>query len=120
MLDLQEELLGSYSCTDVDNAPYDEKFVRRIEKETFYNEYTQQLFSFNQLAAQIKKYGGSGITQLNDRHMRACFAQADAFDQKSQKELNRACYFKVTDNKVSMAQMLTVAFIICPHQNAES
>jgi hypothetical protein len=89
--------------------------VRRIEKETFYNEYTHGLFTFNQLAAQIKKYAGSGITMLNDRHMKACFAQADAFDSKSQKEINRACYFKAENNKVSMMQMLTVAFIICPH-----
>ena len=52
---------------------------------------------------------------LNDRHMKACFAQADAFDSKGQKEISRACYFKAENNKVSMVQMLTVAFIICPH-----
>jgi hypothetical protein len=48
---LFEELLGSYKCSYIDNAPYDEKFVRRIEKETFYNEYSQSLFTFDQLAA---------------------------------------------------------------------
>lgn len=35
-----DEILSSYSCSYIDNAPYDEKFVRRIEKETFYNEYS--------------------------------------------------------------------------------
>ena len=44
---LYQDVLGSYSCSYVDNAPYDEKFVRRIEKETFYNEYTHGLFTFN-------------------------------------------------------------------------
>lgn len=40
MLNLYDELLGSYNSSDVENAPFDEKYVRRIEKETFYNEYT--------------------------------------------------------------------------------
>jgi len=57
---------------------------------------------------------------LNDKHMKACFALADAFDSKCQKEIARACYFKTIDSKVSLVQMLTVAFIICPHQNANS
>jgi hypothetical protein len=52
---------------------------------------------------------------LNEKHMNSCFAQADAFDQKSQKEVARACYFQTTHDKVSVEHMLTVAFIICPH-----
>lgn len=52
--------------------------------------------------------------------MKACFAQSDRFDNRTTKENARASYFKQTDKKYSMIQMLTAAFIICQHQNDEA
>ena len=113
-------LLGDFCTSDADSAPYDELYVRNIERETFWNEYTHSMFTYNQLSAQIKKFGGSGLTQLNDKHLKACFAQADVCDGKVTKEQGRACFFKQHESKYNMVQMLTVAFILCPHQNAEA
>ena len=35
--------------------------------------------------------------------------------EKALKEQGRASYFKQTNGKYSMLQMLTAAFILCPH-----
>jgi hypothetical protein len=46
-----DDWLRDFSLSCVEHAPYDEQFVRRVEKDTFWNEYTQSVFTFNQLAA---------------------------------------------------------------------
>jgi hypothetical protein len=74
MADLQvDDYLRDFTLSCVDNAPYDEQFVRRVEKDTFWNEYTQSVFSYNQIAAQIKKYGSTAHA-FNEKHMKACFS----------------------------------------------
>lgn len=63
----------------------------------------------------IKKFGYAGITSLNDRQMQACFANMESVEKKKAKDRGRSCYFKREDSCYSVIQMLTVAFLICPH-----
>lgn len=91
MTDLLKTIIFSH---DVEFAPYDEQFIHKLERSTFWNDSTDSSFTFDVLANQIKKYGCCGVTHLNENHIKACFAQADSNCTRDAQKRARNIYFK--------------------------